>query len=191
MIYDKFENSNNQNYCTELTLGLSALKEMLPELLKIEGDEKIVLNSWMFFITQSGKKNIANVDSEVHKKNHDIFYLTQGRELSIFQGNFENYDDALKSFGNPIAHDIDFNDEKDIGFTSLAPTMDSTWNILNNEHFIHFAPGDYHASQIAMDNEPVRKIVVKILDKSFWDNTMSENTLIDDIEKLKQELLSK
>ncbi len=191
MIYNKINNENTNDYPQELKLGLEALNALLPTLKEIEGNEIIKVNSWLRIILQDGKKDIAKVDSEVHVKHHDIFYLSEGRELSIYQGNYTSYDEALAVFGNPVAHDTGFKDEKDIGFVALAPTKESVWNVLENDYFVHYEPSDYHASQIAMDKNPVKKIVVKILDKKYWENDMSENTLQKDIAEIKETINKK
>ncbi len=168
MIFNKI-NSDNKNYPLELSLGLEALKKVLKSK-NFEVGKEIHVNSWMRLIPQAGKKGVEIVDSEVHARYHDIFFLAKGRELTVFQGHM-SFEEANEKFGP--ARSGKFDEAKDIGFVQLDRSVNAVWNVLDREHFAYYAPGDYHASQISMaPNEEVVKLVVKILDKKYLTQEM-------------------
>ena len=85
---------------------------------------------------------------ECHDKNIDIQLCIKGRATL-----------GWKPRQNCTAPKGEYNPEKDVSFYNDAPDM---YFQLTNGQFAIFYPEDVHAPMIAVDEEPIRKLVIKV-----------------------------
>jgi YhcH/YjgK/YiaL family protein len=85
---------------------------------------------------------------ECHDQNIDIQFCIRGRE-SI----------GWKPRQHCTAPKGQYNSEKDVSFYSDVPDM---YFQLTNGQFAIFFPEDVHAPMIAVDEQPIRKLVIKV-----------------------------
>ena len=85
---------------------------------------------------------------ECHNKNIDIQLCIKGRETI-----------GWKPRQNCTAPKGEYNPEKDVSFYNDVPDM---YFQLTNGQFAIFFPEDVHAPMIAVDEEPIRKLVIKV-----------------------------
>jgi len=100
----------------------------------------------------SDKKGVAVADSvakfECHDKNIDIQVCIRGNE-SI----------GWKPRQNCVLKNGDYNPEKDVQLYNEQPDM---YFQLTNGQFAIFFPEDVHAPMIAVDDDAIRKLVIKV-----------------------------
>jgi len=85
---------------------------------------------------------------ECHDKNIDIQFCIKGRETI-----------GWKPRQNCTAPKGEYNPEKDVSFFSDVPDM---YFGLTNGQFAIFFPEDVHAPMIAVDEDSIRKLVIKV-----------------------------
>ncbi|MGC4104378.1 NanQ anomerase/TabA/YiaL family protein [Ferruginibacter sp.] len=85
---------------------------------------------------------------ECHDKNIDIQLCIKGKETI-----------GWKPRNNCTAPKGEYNPEKDVSFFNDVPDM---YFQLTNNQFAIFYPEDVHAPMIAVDDHPIRKLVIKV-----------------------------
>jgi biofilm protein TabA len=85
---------------------------------------------------------------ECHNKNIDIQFCVKGKETI-----------GWKPRQNCTAPKGEYNPEKDVSFYNDVPDM---YFQLTTNQFAIFFPEDVHAPMIAVDEEPIRKLVIKV-----------------------------
>jgi len=85
---------------------------------------------------------------ECHNKNIDIQLCIKGKETI-----------GWKPRQNCTAPKGEYNPDKDVSFFNDVPDM---YFQLTNGQFAIFYPEDVHAPMIAVDEEPIRKLVIKV-----------------------------
>jgi biofilm protein TabA len=85
---------------------------------------------------------------ECHDKNIDIQLCIKGKETI-----------GWKPRQNCTAPKGEYNPDKDVSFFNDVPDM---YFQLTNAQFAIFYPEDVHAPMIAADEEPIRKLVIKV-----------------------------
>lgn len=85
---------------------------------------------------------------ECHNQNIDIQVCIRGKEMM-----------GWKSRNTCTRQRGDYNAEKDVAFYDDAPDM--YFKITNNQ-FTIFYPEDVHSPMINVDDEPIRKLVIKV-----------------------------
>lgn len=100
----------------------------------------------------SDKNGVTAAESdakfECHNKNIDIQVCIRGRETI-----------GWKSRGTCIQLKGEYNPEKDVIFYDDAPDM---YFGLTNNQFVIFYPEDVHSPMINADDQPIRKLVIKV-----------------------------
>ena len=100
----------------------------------------------------SDKKGMSAAESiakfECHDKNIDIQLCIKGRETI-----------GWKPRQSCTAPKGEYNPEKDVSFYNDAPDM---YFQLTNGQFAIFFPEDVHAPMIAVDDDAIRKLVIKV-----------------------------
>ena len=127
-----FEYLNNQNL-EAMELGKYDIAEGLKAILS----EKPGM---------SAAESIAKF--ECHNKNIDIQFCIKGKETI-----------GWKPRQNCTAPKDIYNPEKDVSFFNDVPDM---YFQLANNQFAIFFPEDVHAPMIAVDDNPIRKLVIKV-----------------------------
>jgi len=85
---------------------------------------------------------------ECHNKNIDIQFCIKGKETI-----------GWKPRQSCTASKGAYNPEKDVSFYNDVPDM---YFQLTHDQFAIFFPEDVHAPMIAVDEEPIRKLVIKV-----------------------------
>ncbi|MBS1511511.1 MAG: YhcH/YjgK/YiaL family protein [Bacteroidetes bacterium] len=85
---------------------------------------------------------------ECHDKNIDIQVCIRGNETI-----------GWKSRNNCTQPKGEYNPEKDVSFYADAPDM---YFNLTGGQFVIFFPEDVHAPMIAVDDQPIKKLVIKV-----------------------------
>ena len=100
----------------------------------------------------SEKPGMSSAESiakfECHNKNIDIQFCIKGKETI-----------GWKPRQNCTAPKGEYNPEKDVSFYNDVPDM---YFQLLHDQFAIFFPEDVHAPMIAVDEEPIRKLVIKV-----------------------------
>ncbi|MFY7899609.1 MAG: YhcH/YjgK/YiaL family protein [Chitinophagaceae bacterium] len=100
----------------------------------------------------SDKKGITAAESdakfECHNKNIDIQVCIRGKETI-----------GWKSRGTCSQLKGEYNAEKDVSFYADAPDM---YFGLTDNQFVIFYPEDVHSPMINVNDEPIRKLVIKV-----------------------------
>ncbi len=100
----------------------------------------------------SDKNGVTAAESdakfECHNKNIDIQVCIRGRETI-----------GWKSRGTCTQLKGEYNPEKDVSFYDDAPDM---YFGLTNNQFVIFYPEDVHSPMINVDDQPIRKLVIKV-----------------------------
>lgn len=100
----------------------------------------------------SDKNGVTAAESdakfECHNKNIDIQVCIRGKETI-----------GWKSRGTCTQLKGEYNAEKDVSF--YADTPDMYFGLTNNQ-FVIFYPEDVHSPMINVDDQPIRKLVIKV-----------------------------
>ncbi len=100
----------------------------------------------------SDKNGVTAAESdakfECHNQNIDIQVCIRGKETI-----------GWKSRGTCTQPKGEYNPEKDVAFYADAPDM---YFGLTNNQFVIFFPEDVHSPMINVNNEPIRKLVIKV-----------------------------
>lgn len=100
----------------------------------------------------SDKNGVTAAESdakfECHNKNIDIQVCIRGKETI-----------GWKSRGTCTQLKGEYNAEKDVSFYADAPDM---YFGLTNNQFVIFYPEDVHSPMINVDDQPIRKLVIKV-----------------------------
>lgn len=100
----------------------------------------------------SDKNGVTAAESdakfECHNKNIDIQVCIRGKETI-----------GWKSRGTCTQLKGEYNPEKDVSFYADAPDM---YFGLTNNQFVIFYPEDVHSPMINVDDQPIRKLVIKV-----------------------------
>lgn len=90
----------------------------------------------------------SNAKFECHNEHIDIQVCIRGNEKI-----------GWKSRNTCIEQKGEYNSEKDVVFYADAPDM-YFW--LKQQQFVIFFPEDVHSPMIAVDDEPIKKLVIKV-----------------------------